>query len=78
MEVAPTREHPTIPRCYVGISTFFDNIGMDGEREHRGVCQGPSGSQSSASRKWRVLIHSSVVLIVWIARRCRDRAGVSA
>jgi len=78
MEVAPTREYPTIPRCYVGVSTFFDNIGADGEREHRGVCQGSSGSQPPASREWRPLIHSSILLIVWAACRCRDRAGISA
>jgi len=53
MEVAPTREHPTICRCYVGVSTFFDHIGTHGKREHHGVCQGPCESQSTASRKWR-------------------------
>ena len=78
MEVAPAREYPTIPWCYVGVPTFFDHIGTDGEREYLGVCQGPSGSQSSASRKWRVLICFSILMIIWIAYRCCGRARISA
>ena len=51
MEVASTREYPSVRGRCVYPSAHFDDIGMDGKRECHRVCQGPPEAQSPASRE---------------------------
>ena len=50
MEVASTREHPTVCRGYFETTALFDGLGLDGEWEYHEFHQGQSRSEPAPPR----------------------------
>ena len=51
MEVASTRKHLAVYRCYVSTFAHFDRLGANGKREYHKLYPGQPGLQSPASRE---------------------------
>ena len=52
MEMAPTREHPTVRRGHLDTTVLFHGLGLDGERRYYEVSQEQSESESVQPRRY--------------------------